>query len=133
MRFYEPQQGRICIGGVDIRNISPARLTQLVSYVFQDSFLFHDTVENNIRMGNTTASQEQVEQAAKNAGIHDTIMALPKGYATVIGEQDAYLSGGEKQRLAIPSNSVSITPMSCPCASHSMSISAFLCARPHRL
>lgn len=101
LRFYEPQQGRICIGGVDIRNISPARLTQLVSYVFQDSFLFHDTVENNIRMGNTTASQEQVEQAAKNAGIHDTIMALPKGYATVIGEQDAYLSGGEKQRLAI--------------------------------
>lgn len=101
LRFYEPQQGRICIGGVDIRDIAPWRLTQLVSYVFQDSFLFHDTVENNIRMGDTRATREQVEQAAKNAGIHDVVMALPKGYATVIGEQDAYLSGGEKQRLAI--------------------------------
>lgn len=101
LRFYEPQQGRICIGGVDIRNIAPSKLTRLVSYVFQDSFLFHDTVENNIRMGDARATREQVEQAAKNAGIHDVIMALPDGYATVIGEQNAWLSGGEKQRLAI--------------------------------
>ena len=101
LHFYEPQQGRIFIGGVDIRNISPERLTELVSYVFQDSFLFHDTVENNILMGNKTANREQVEQAAKSAGIHDVIANLPKGYDTVIGEQDAYLSGGEKQRLAI--------------------------------
>lgn len=101
LRFYTPQKGVIKIGGVAIQDIPPARLTELVSYVFQDSFLFHDTVENNIRMGNAAADKNQVEQAAKNAGIHDVIMALPRGYDTVIGEKDAYLSGGEKQRLAI--------------------------------
>lgn len=101
LRFYTPQQGRILIGGVDLREIPPARLTRLVSYVFQESFLFHDTVENNIRMGDTAATRQQVEQAARDAGIHEVIEALPKGYDTVIGEKDAYLSGGEKQRLAI--------------------------------
>lgn len=101
LRFYEPQEGSIQIGGVDIRQISPSKLTNIVSYVFQDSFLFRDTVENNIRMGDMTSSKEAVYEAAKNAGIHDVIMALPKGYDTVIGEKDAYLSGGEKQRLAI--------------------------------
>lgn len=101
LRFYEPQQGSIKIGGIDIREISPERLTSLVSFVFQDSFLFHDTVENNIRMGDKTASHEAVMEAAKGAGIHDVIMALPQGYDTVIGEKAAYLSGGEKQRLAI--------------------------------
>ena len=101
LRFYELQQGRISIGGTDIRDIPMERLTALVSYVFQDSFLFCDTVENNIRMGNKTASRKQIEQAAENAGIHEVIVKLPKGYETVIGEKDAYLSGGEKQRLAI--------------------------------
>lgn len=101
LRFYEPQQGNIRIGGVDIREISPERLMSLVSYVFQDSFLFHDTVESNIRMGNLAASHEAVEQAARNAGIHEVILTLPQGYATVIGEQDSYLSGGERQRIAI--------------------------------
>ena len=101
LRFYEPQQGNIRIGGVDIREISTKRLMSLVSYVFQDSFLFHDTVENNIRMGNLAASHEAVEKAAKNAGIHEVIRTLPHGYDTVIGEQDTYLSGGERQRIAI--------------------------------
>lgn len=101
LRFYEPQQGSIKIGGVDIRQIPPERLTKLVSFVFQDSFLFHDTVEHNIRMGNKTASREAVIEAAKGAGIHDVITALPQGYDTVIGEQNTYLSGGEKQRIAI--------------------------------
>ncbi|MBS6800129.1 MAG: ABC transporter ATP-binding protein [Firmicutes bacterium] len=101
LRFYAPQTGTIKIGGVDLKDIPPARLTKLVSYVFQDSVLFHDTVENNIRMGNVAASREQVEQAARNAGIHEVILNLPHGYDTVIGEQNAYLSGGEKQRLAI--------------------------------
>lgn len=111
LRFYEPQQGSIKIGGVDIRDIPPQRLLDLVSYVFQDSFLFHDTVENNIRMGNRKASSIQVEQAAKNAGIHDVIMALSKGYDTVIGEKDAYLSGGEKQRIAIARVFLKDTPI----------------------
>lgn len=101
LRFYEPEEGHIYIGGTDIRDISPEKLTNLVSYVFQENFLFHDTIENNIRMGNQRSSREEVEQAAKNAGIHDVIINLPRGYETVIGEQDAYLSGGEKQRLAI--------------------------------
>ena len=111
LRFYEPQQGSIKIGGVDIREIPPYRLMKLVSYVFQDSFLFHDTVENNIRMGNREATREAVEQAAKNAGIHEVIIALPKGYETVIGEKDAYLSGGEKQRIAIARVFLKNTPI----------------------
>lgn len=101
LRFYTPQEGTIRIGGTDLQDIPPARLTKLVSYVFQDSVLFHDTVENNIRMGNTAASRKQVEQAAQDAGIHEVILSLPHGYDTVIGEKNAYLSGGEKQRLAI--------------------------------
>lgn len=101
LRFYEPQRGTIRIGGVDIREIPPARLMELVAYVFQDSVLFTDTIENNIRMGNTKATTEEVEQAARNAGIHEVIQALPQGYQTVVGRDDAYLSGGEKQRLAI--------------------------------
>ncbi|MGL6201935.1 MAG: ABC transporter ATP-binding protein [Lachnospiraceae bacterium] len=101
LRFYETGQGSIRIGDVDIKDIPPGKLTNLVSYVFQDSFLFHDTVENNIRMGNTIASREEVEQAARNACIDEVINALPYGYDTIIGEQDAYLSGGEKQRIAI--------------------------------
>ena len=101
LRFYEPQRGTIRIGGVDIREIPPARLMELVAYVFQDSVLFTDTIENNIRMGNTEATMEEVEQAARNAGIHEVIQALPQGYQTVVGRDDAYLSGGEKQRLAI--------------------------------
>ena len=101
LRFYEPQRGTIRIGGVDIREIPPARLMELVAYVFQDSVLFTDTIENNIRMGNTKATMEEVEQAARNAGIHEVIQALPQGYQTVLGRDDAYLSGGEKQRLAI--------------------------------
>ena len=101
LRFYEPQGGTIRIGGVDIREIPPARLMELVAYVFQDSVLFTDTIENNIRMGNAKATMEEVEQAARTAGIHEVIQALPQGYQTVIGRDDAYLSGGEKQRLAI--------------------------------
>ena len=111
LRFYEPQQGSIKIGGVDIRRIPPQKLTNLVSYVFQDSFLFRDTVENNIRMGNSEASREAVVQAAKSANIHDVILALPHGYDTVIGEEDAYLSGGEKQRIAIARVYLKDTPI----------------------
>nr|WP_092069250.1 ABC transporter ATP-binding protein [Dendrosporobacter quercicolus]NSL47409.1 ABC transporter ATP-binding protein [Dendrosporobacter quercicolus DSM 1736]SDL88377.1 ATP-binding cassette, subfamily B [Dendrosporobacter quercicolus] len=101
LRFYEPQAGRITIGGVDIKDIAPGKLMENVGYVFQDSVLFRDTVEGNIRMGNSEATRAEVEAAAKAAAIHDVIMALPMGYDTVIGEDNAYLSGGEKQRIAI--------------------------------
>ena len=101
LRFYEPQAGRITIGGVDIKDIAPGKLMEHVGYVFQDSVLFRDTVEGNIRMGNTEVTRAEVEAAARAAAIHDVIMALPMGYDTVIGEDNAYLSGGEKQRIAI--------------------------------
>lgn len=70
-----------------------------MAYVFQDSVLFTDTIENNIRMGNTAATMAEVEQAAKNAGIHEVIQALPKGYQTVVGRDNAYLS---RRREAAP-------------------------------
>ncbi|MFV0362451.1 MAG: ABC transporter ATP-binding protein [Suipraeoptans sp.] len=100
LHFYEPQNGSIKIGGVDIKEISWDCLTDLISFVFQDSYLFADTIENNIRMGNTAATHEDVIAAAKNANIHDVIEALPERYNTLVGD-DIYLSGGEKQRIAI--------------------------------
>jgi len=111
LRFYEPQQGSVKIGGVDIRDISPEKLTDIISYVFQDSFLFRGTIENNIRMGNQKADFKEVEKAAKNANIHDVIMSLPQGYSTVVGEKDVYLSGGEKQRIAIARVFLKDTPI----------------------
>lgn len=111
LRFYDVGQGSIRIGGVDIRDIDQDALAEMMSYVFQDSYLFADTVENNIRMGNSRASQAEVEAAAKAAHIHDVILALPNGYETVIGEDDAYLSGGEQQRIAIARVLLKDTPI----------------------
>lgn len=101
LRFYMLDEGSIKIGGVDIVKIPQNVLMEKVAFVFQESMVFSDTVENNIRMGNNMASYEQVVQAAQAANIHDVIMKLPDGYQTIIGKEDAYLSGGEKQRLAI--------------------------------
>ncbi|MCR5166719.1 MAG: ABC transporter ATP-binding protein/permease [Oscillospiraceae bacterium] len=101
LRFFDPDNGVIKIGGTDLRDFSAETLSNLVSYVFQESVIFHDTVENNIRMGNKEASMEQVIEAAKAAEIHDVIMALPNGYKSVIGGDGAFLSGGEQQRLSI--------------------------------
>lgn len=101
LRFYDVQKGCIKIGGVNIKDIPPSELSNMISFVFQDSVLFQDTIENNIRMGNKEATKEDVITAAKNANIHERIMQLPHGYNTIIGEKDSYLSGGEKQRIAI--------------------------------
>ncbi len=101
LRFYDPDVGSIKIGGTELRDFSAETLSHLVSYVFQESFLFHDTVENNIRMGNREATMEMVMEAAKAAEIHDVIMSLPDGYQSVIGGDGAFLSGGEQQRIAI--------------------------------
>lgn len=101
LRFWDVQKGTISIGGVPIQEIGTSQLMDLVSFVFQDVHLFYDTIEENIRMGNKTATKEEVIQAAKTANCHDFIEELEKGYDTRIGEGGTYLSGGEAQRIAI--------------------------------
>ena len=100
LHFYEIQSGSIKIGSVDIREVTHSELVKNIAYVFQDSFVFSDTIENNIRMGNTEASFEQVRAAAEAANIAETIEALPDGYQTIVSDSTG-LSGGEKQRIAI--------------------------------
>ncbi len=100
LHFYEVNEGEIRIGGIHINEITHAELVNHIAYVFQDSFVFHDTIENNIRMGNDAASFEDVKAAAIAANIHETIEALPDGYQTVVADSTG-LSSGEKQRIAI--------------------------------
>lgn len=100
-RFWDVTGGGIEIGGVDIRDMSAHDLMEQMSFVFQESFLFSDTIFNNIALGKPGATKEQVEQAAKAAQCHDFIMALPNGYQTKIGDGGVYLSGGEQQRVSI--------------------------------
>ena len=100
-RFWDVNQGEILLRGVDIRKLPLATLMDQVSVVFQRIYLFHDTIYNNISMGRPDASREEVMEAAKKARCYDFIMALPKGFDTVIGEGGASLSGGERQRISI--------------------------------
>lgn len=101
MRYADLQQGKITIGGIDIRAFAPETLMQLISVVFQDVYLFDDTIMNNIRLGKADASNTEVEAAARTARCHDFIMALPEGYQTRVGDVGGKLSGGEKQRISI--------------------------------
>lgn len=100
-RFWDVETGGVCIGGVNIKDIPVEVLNNTVSTVFQDVFLFFDTIEENIRMGNKKASFEDVVSAAKAAQIHDFIETFPAGYKTLIGEGGTYLSGGEQQRISL--------------------------------
>ena len=100
-RFYDVQGGRITIDGQDIRDITIDSLRQSIGVVPQDTPLFNDTIEHNIRYGRISASEEEVEAAAKRARIHDIIETLPDGYQTMVGERGMMISGGEKQRLAV--------------------------------
>lgn len=100
-RFWDVDKGSITLGGEDVRNYSMDSLMKNFSFVFQNVYLFQDTIANNIRFGREDAPMEQVIEAAKKACCHDFIMALPNGYDTVIGEGGASLSGGEKQRISI--------------------------------
>lgn len=100
-RFWDTQGGKVLLDGVDVKEISPEKLFERIAMVFQDVYLFKDTIRNNIRVGNMQATQEQVEEAAKTAQCHDFIMKLPAGYDTPVGEGGCTLSGGEKQRLSI--------------------------------
>lgn len=100
-RFWDVNEGEIAIGGINIKEIVTEDLMDLVSFVFQDSFLFFDTLYENIRVGNTTATREQVMDAARAAQCHDFIENLPEGYNTRIGDKGVYLSGGEAQRVCV--------------------------------
>lgn len=100
-RFWDVTSGSIKIGDTDIRDISNEKLMDIVSFVFQDTFLFADTIFNNIKMANPNATKEDVINAAKAAQIHDFIESLPNGYDTKAGERGANLSGGQKQRITI--------------------------------
>ncbi|MEJ5178366.1 ABC transporter ATP-binding protein [Erwinia sp. MYb416] len=100
-RFRDPQHGRILLGGVDIRTLSTDILMQQIAWVAQETFLFADTLLNNIRLGQPEKTREQVMDAARAAQAHDFIMQLEQGYDTHVGERGASLSGGQRQRIAI--------------------------------
>jgi len=100
-RFWDVDGGRVSLGGRNVKDYDYDSLMSNFSFVFQNVYLFHDTIANNIRFGRPEASMEEVMAAAKKACCHDFIMALPEGYETVIGEGGASLSGGEKQRISI--------------------------------
>ncbi|HYF50924.1 MAG TPA: ABC transporter ATP-binding protein [Planctomycetota bacterium] len=100
-RFYDPQTGSIRIDGVDVKSVTQSSLRSQMATVLQESFLFNDTVLENIRFGRPGASREDVERAARDANAHEFISELPQGYDTPVGERGVKLSGGQRQRIAI--------------------------------
>ncbi|MBT6097102.1 MAG: ATP-binding cassette domain-containing protein, partial [Marinovum sp.] len=100
-RFYDVNAGALCIDGQDVRDVTQLSLHQAIGVVPQDTVLFNDTILYNIAYGREGASHAQIEQAAKDAQIHDFIQSLPQGYDTLVGERGLKLSGGEKQRVGI--------------------------------
>jgi subfamily B ATP-binding cassette protein MsbA len=101
LRLYDPTSGAIKIDGRDLRSVTQKSLREQIGLVTQETFLFHDTIFNNIQFGRLDATPEEVREAARAAYAHDFIMAQPKGYQTVIGDKGCLLSGGQQQRLAI--------------------------------
>lgn len=100
-RFWDVQGGQVLVGGRNVKDYTADSLMRYISMVFQNVYLFHDTIENNIRFGNPEASHAQVIEAAKRARCHEFISFLPEGYNTIVGEGGSTLSGGEKQRISI--------------------------------
>jgi ATP-binding cassette subfamily B protein len=100
-RLYEPEEGRVTIDGVDVRDASLASLAATVGVVSQETYLFHASVRENLRFARPEATDDEIEDAARTARIHDLIASLPDGYDTVVGERGYRFSGGEKQRMAI--------------------------------
>jgi ATP-binding cassette subfamily B protein len=100
-RLHEPQSGTIRVGGHDLRGLDPAQVRGIIAVVSQDTYLFHGSVEENLRLGRPDASEAELVAAATAANAHGFIVALPDGYRTVIGERGTQLSGGQRQRLAI--------------------------------
>jgi ABC-type multidrug transport system fused ATPase/permease subunit len=101
LRSFDPQHGHLVIGGVDARDMPLAQLRSLFALVSQDTYLFHATVAENLRLARPNADQAVLEAATRAANAHDFITRLPAGYDTVVGERGLRLSGGERQRLAI--------------------------------
>src|SRR5690606_32677188 len=100
-RFYEPNGGEILLDGTPIHRLSFAQLRNQLGYVFQEGYLFGNSVKENIRFGNPDATDEEIIEAAKHAYAHEFIEQLPQGYETIVGERGYKLSGGQKQRIAI--------------------------------
>ena len=100
-RYYDVQGGKICIDGQNIAAVTQESLRQNIALIPQDPSLFNRTIMENIRYGNTRATDEEVYEAARKAYIHDYIMTLPQGYQSKVGERGVMLSGGERQRIAI--------------------------------
>ena len=101
LRFHDPQMGRVVVGGRDIRDLPLADLRALTAVVHQDTYLFHGTVAENLRMGRAEATLSELEGAAREAHAHEFIARLPQGYETIVGERGIRLSGGQRQRIAI--------------------------------
>jgi ATP-binding cassette subfamily B protein len=99
--YWDVGSGKITIGGVDIRKLSMEDYQKRVAYVSQDNFLFDDTIRENIRLGNLSATDDEVEKAAQKCGCYDFIMSLEKGFDTIVGSGGGHLSGGERQRICI--------------------------------
>lgn len=100
-RFYDPSSGRIFIDGQDIQDVQIESLRRNIGVVPQDTPLFHADILHNVRYGRLDATDEEVFEAAKKANVHDTVVRLPEGYQTKVGERGLMISGGEKQRLAV--------------------------------
>jgi ATP-binding cassette subfamily B protein len=101
LRLFDPQRGTVRIGGHDIKSLDPEALLRMIAVVHQDTYLFHGTVEENLRLGKPDATRDELEAAARDANAHEFISRLPQGYETMIGERGILLSGGQRQRLAI--------------------------------
>ena len=100
-RLYDVERGAVTIDGHDIRDVTFASLAATVGVVSQETYLFHDTVRENLRFARPEATDEEIEEAARAARIHELVVSLPEGYDTVVGERGYRFSGGEKQRIAI--------------------------------
>jgi ABC-type transport system involved in Fe-S cluster assembly fused permease/ATPase subunit len=114
-RFYDPTSGSVKLDGVDIKDINLKHLRSLIGYVGQEPTLFATSIANNIKYGNPSATQEQIEEAAKLANAHDFIASFPDGYSTQVGDKGAQLSGGESKILecqlnSLLANKIRITP-----------------------
>src|SRR5437868_6176178 len=101
LRLFDPQSGAVRVGGQDVRTLDPEALRRLIAVVHQDTYLFHGTVEENLRLGRPDATQAELEVAARDANAHEFVRQLLQGYQTIIGERGVNLSGGQRQRLAI--------------------------------